>query len=117
MKTDSGAADARSTDSRCVVVTVGVSTIVPLTDWNAELFCFEPHEIEVMAKMEQERYVQERLREGWTYAEVKDLGAKTNPDLVPWDELSESGRKNCWDAVADLPVFLARAGFEVRRVK
>jgi hypothetical protein len=92
-------------------------TIVPLTDWNAELFRFEPHEIEVMARMEQERWMQERMREGWTYAKVKNLEAKTNPDLVPWEQLSASGRKNCSDAVTDLPVFLARAGFEVCRIK
>jgi hypothetical protein len=92
-------------------------TIVPLTDWSAELFRFEPHEIEVLAKMEQERWLRERLGEGWTYAEVKDLEAKTNPDLVRWDRLSESGRKNCRDAVADLPVFLAQAGFQVHRAR
>ena len=90
---------------------------MPLTDWDAELFRFEPDEIEVMARMEQERWMQERQREGWTYAPVKNLEAKTNPDLVPWEQLSESGRKNCSDAVADLPVFLARAGFEVCRVR
>lgn len=92
-------------------------TIGPLTDWNAELFRFEADEIEVMARMEQDRWVQERLREGWAYSVLKDLEAKTNPDLVPWDRLSDSGKEKCWDAVADLPVFLARAGFQVYRLK
>lgn len=91
--------------------------IVPLTDWNAELFRFKPHEIEVMARMEQERWVQQRRDEGWTHAATKDVEARTSPDLVSWEELSASGRKNCRDAVTDLPVFLARAGFQIQRIQ
>jgi len=91
-------------------------TVVHLTDWDAELFQFEADETEIMARMEQERRIQEYRRGGWSDAAVKDLEAEADPDLVAWEQLSESGRKYCADAVAALPMFLAQAGFQVRRV-
>ena len=34
-----------------------------------------------------------RIREGWTYGEVKDEKKKTTPCLVPYGELSESEKE------------------------
>jgi hypothetical protein len=31
----------------------------------------------------------ERIAQGWTYGPVKDNAAKTNPTLVPFDQLPE----------------------------
>ncbi|MCD7956055.1 MAG: Ryanodine receptor Ryr [Lachnospiraceae bacterium] len=31
-----------------------------------------------------------RIKEGWTYGEVKDAEKKTTPQLVPYEELPES---------------------------
>ena len=35
----------------------------------------------------------ERVREGWTYGEVRDDKKKTTPCLVPYGELSESEKE------------------------
>lgn len=35
----------------------------------------------------------ERIREGWTYGEVRDDKKKTTPCLVPYGELSESEKE------------------------
>jgi hypothetical protein len=80
-------------------------TVTPLTDWEAGLFQFEPDEIEIMARMEQERRIEEGKR---------IVG--TDTDLVAWEQLAEPGRRSCMEAVEALPRFLARAGFQVRRV-
>ena len=79
-------------------------TVAPLTDWEAGLFQFEPGEIEIMARLEQGRRIEEEKRIGGT-----------GPDLVDWNELAEPGRQSCVEAVEALPRFLARAGFQVRR--
>jgi hypothetical protein len=91
-------------------------TVTRRTDWDAELFQFEADEIEIMAKLEQERRLRELQRKGRAHAIARGLEAETDPDLVPWEQLSEPGRKSCLDAVAALPMFLARAGFQVRRL-
>ena len=81
-------------------------TVTRLTDWEAGLFQFEPGEIEIMARMEQQRRIEESGRAGGS-----------DPDLVAWEQLTEPGRQSCIEAVEALPQFLARAGFQVRRVQ
>ena len=92
--------------------------IASLTDWDAKLFEFKPEEVEQMARMEHERWNEERRLEGWTYApEPKDLNRKTTPYLVPWNELSEDIKEYDRNTIRGLPAFLARAGFQIYRMK
>ena len=92
--------------------------IASLTDWDAKLFEFKPEEVERMAGMEHERWNEERRLEGWTYApEPKDLNRKTTPYLVPWNELSEDIKEYDRNTIRGLPAFLARAGFQIYRLK
>ena len=86
--------------------------IAPLTDWDAGEVVFAPDEVELMAKMEHERFVEDRLRSGWTPG-PKDVEAKTTPFLIPWDELSEDVKDKDREAVRGMPSFLSRAGYEI----
>ena len=87
-----------------------------LTNWDAELFEFTPEEIEKMAMMEHQRWLSERKNEGWTYdSRAKDLQRKTSPALVDWDKLPEDYKQNNRETVQSLPIFLARAGFQIFR--
>lgn len=91
--------------------------IAPLTDWDAERFEFTAEEVEKMAQMEHQRFVEERLRAGWSYAPgPKDMERKTSPILVPWDELPEAEKEKDRNVVRELPRFLARAGLQVYRL-
>lgn len=55
-------------------------------------------------------------RAGWTYAPgEKQSHKKTHPSLIPWRELSEEEKEKDRDTVRSLPVFLARAGFQIDR--
>jgi len=40
-----------------------------------------------------EAWMQDKIKEGWVYGEVKDAEAKTHPCLVPYDQLPEFQRK------------------------
>ncbi|MFZ2089913.1 MAG: NAD-binding protein [Desulfobaccales bacterium] len=88
----------------------------PLTDWDAELFQFTPEEIEVLARMEHERWLKERRNEGWTHDPgTKDLERKKSPYLIEWDELPEDLKQHNRDAMRSLPVFMAGVGFQIFR--
>lgn len=89
--------------------------IAPLKDWDAAKFEFEPEEIECLAQMEHERYVRERQLDGWTRGE-RDAVRKTNPTLIPYAELQEPDKEKNRAFVRDLPLFLARIGFELVRL-
>jgi voltage-gated potassium channel Kch len=88
--------------------------IAPLTDWDAASYTFSPGQVERMAQMEHERWCQELRENGWTYApEPKNPAKKTNPALLPWEELPEEEREKNRLAARELPAFLAHAGLQV----
>ena len=90
--------------------------IQPLTDWKTVSFEFMPKEIERLAKMEHERWYEERHRQGWSYNPwLKNVTKKTSPHLVPWQELSEEIKEFDRNMVRGLPSFLAQAGFQIYR--
>jgi hypothetical protein len=92
--------------------------IAPLTDWDAERLQFTAEEVELMAQMEHQRFVEERLRAGWAHAPgPKSAEQRTSPDLVAWDELSESAKEKDRGTVRGLPSFLAKAGLQVYRLQ
>ena len=77
---------------------------------------FGPERIEELAKHEHLRWMSERLRNGWTYAEVRDNARKQHPLLVEWDRLSELEKNKDRDVVRNLPALIDRAGFRVRKI-
>ena len=92
--------------------------IVPWADWDAESFEFTLDEVELLSEMEHERWVEERRRSGCTYAAgTGNPEKKTSPYMVPWDELKEEVKK--WDRVMvrGLPAFLAKADFQIVRLR
>lgn len=89
--------------------------IEPLRDWNAVDFEFNENDIEIMARMEHERWCLELRREGWAYGPEKDENRKAHPALVPWADLSENEKSKNRDFIRDLPRLLSRAGFQVQR--
>ena len=91
--------------------------LTALTDWDADLFTFTPEEVEFLAEMEHQRWIDDHLREGWRYAAgEKRPDKKTHPGLVPWSEMPESERDKDRDLMRSLPAFLVRAGCQVRRL-
>jgi hypothetical protein len=88
----------------------------PLTDWDAEMFEFTSEEIDVLAQMEHERWLNERRQQGWTYTPgAKDLEHKKSPYLLDWEDLPEDLKQYNREAMRSLPVFLAGVGFQIFR--
>jgi hypothetical protein len=91
--------------------------IVPLEDWFAESTRLTPDEIEYLARLEHERFVRERNRDGWRLGPKKDITRKTHPDLVPWEELSEEIREYDRNLVRRIPDLLLSVDRTLRRVE
>jgi hypothetical protein len=87
------------------------------TDWDTPRFEFSPEEVELLAQMEHDRFVEQRLSQGWTYGPARDEEKKALPSLVPWDELSEEDKDRDRNQVQGLPAFLAKARFQVYRLR
>jgi hypothetical protein len=77
-------------------------------------FAFKPEEVEILAEMEHDRWVAERLREGWRTG-PRDPEKKLSPYLVAWNDLEEEIRDYDRQAVLGIPGILAKVGLEVYR--
>jgi hypothetical protein len=89
----------------------------PHVDWNEPLFEFTPKEVEFLARLEHDRWLADRLRDGWRYGPVKDGSTKVNPCMVPYEQLTEADKDKDRAAVRQIPASLAQVGFKVHRVK
>ena len=77
-------------------------------------FAFTPEEVEILAEMEHDRWVAERVSEGWQMG-PRDPEKKLTPYLVDWNNLEEEIRDYDRHAVLGIPATLARVGLEVYR--
>ncbi len=92
--------------------------ITPWCDFNVEKFTFTRQEIEIMAKMEHERWCEQKRAQGWIYGQVRDERNKTHPSLIPFDDprLSETEKEKDRNTVRQIPVYLALAGYQIYRL-
>jgi TrkA-N domain len=93
--------------------------IAPLRDWEAKDFTFTDSEITLLAIAEHERWNRERIADGWTLADKKNVERKETPYLLPWEQL-----KKLYPETAELdpmsiramPAILASAGLQIIRI-
>lgn len=79
---------------------------------------FSADEIDQLAELEHERWLEERARAGWTFADgPKDLLRQTSPDLLPWRSLTDEVREIDRETARAIPDLLRRAGFQISRWK
>jgi voltage-gated potassium channel Kch len=96
---------------------IGCATI-PLGDWRASPLELTADEVERLARLEHDRWMAERLLDGWTYApEPKDLQRRTTPWLIRWEDMPDAQRDYDRNTVRNLPRFLAQAGLQLVRLE
>lgn len=72
---------------------------------------FTDAETELLARMEHERWMADRLLAGWRYGPPpKSERHKTNPNMVPWGQLDEVNRDRDRQAVREMNWWLRNAG-------
>ncbi|HTX63028.1 MAG TPA: NAD-binding protein [Acidimicrobiales bacterium] len=99
-------------DFRVKIARLGY-TVAPALEAEPEPFTFSPNEVELLARMEHDRFVAERLGAGWVYAPTRDVKNRQSPYLVCWECLGEQVREYDREAVRDFPHVLAREGYSV----
>lgn len=89
---------------------------VPIVGRKAKPATFTKDEIEKMAELEHERWVEEREAEGWKIG-PRNPDKKISPHLIGWDELEDDIKEYDRNAVRAIPELMAEAGFELYRMK
>lgn len=90
--------------------------IITMEDWEAT-FSYSSAELEKLAEMEHDRWVEDKIRAGWHFAPgPKDPARKTTPCLVSWIELPEEEKEKDREQVQIYPSLLHHEGFQIIRV-
>jgi serine/threonine protein kinase len=71
--------------------------------------------IELLAQHNHDIWAQQRIAEGWQVGDVRDEQHKTHPDLVPYDQLTESEKDYDRQAVITTLQAIVALGYEIRR--
>ena len=90
-------------------------TMVPVRG-NKSAAEFSDDETAVLARMEHERWMQEKLDAGWKFAEKTDKSKKRHKGLIPWEELSREETDKDYLMVQSISQILARAGYTVAKL-
>lgn len=85
------------------------------TESRPKPFEFTADEIEVLALHEHERWMNERLRRGWTYGPVVNMQERVHNCLVPWSQLPEDQREKDRNTIRTLPQILAKVRLKIVR--
>lgn len=70
-------------------------------------------EIEALARAEHRRWAAGRRLAGWRYGPSRSDRSRIHPDLVPWEDLSDSTKDFDRAPVQNIPVMLKEMGFEL----
>jgi hypothetical protein len=80
------------------------------------LFAFTDNEVELLAEMEHERWVDERVKKGWVYVKNRDDMQKIHNCILPWSDLTEEQRQKDRNVIKALPAILAKVYLTVVRL-
>jgi hypothetical protein len=83
---------------------------------NERPFEFPGPDLERLAQLEHERWVQARLAAGWRHGPLTDRQSKVHEALVAWEDLPEAQKEKDRVLVREIPRILARAGYAVVRL-
>ena len=70
--------------------------------------------VERLAQNNHDHWARKRIDEGWRYGSERSDGRKEHPDLVPYEQLSESEREYDRKTVVEALKAIIALGYEVR---
>jgi hypothetical protein len=89
--------------------------VVPLGGWGDPAVSLTDEEVELLARREHERWLHERVAQGWTYAPARSDSLKQNDKLLPWHDLPAEVQDRNRTDTRRLRELLARTDLEVLR--
>ena len=82
----------------------------------AEPVVLQQDQLELLARMEHDRWWADRVLDGWTLNALRDNKRKHHPNLVPYDELTEPIKQLDRDSVLQMLEILSLEGYVIARL-
>lgn len=74
---------------------------------------FTDGEVELLARLEHERWMKQKLTDGWKYAPETVKEKKLHKDLVPWEQLTLEDQDKDYALIRGIPRILSEAGYMI----
>jgi len=87
-----------------------------VTNWDEPHYTFANEEVELLARMEHEHWMAERLNNAWSYGSARDDEQKLHPSLRSWEHLSEIEKEKDRNPISTLPQVLMRVDQKIVRL-
>lgn len=84
-----------------------------LSDDPARAVAALPADIEGMAEAEHNGWLAQKTKHGWSWAQLRDDGARRHPAMLPYDRLAEREKDKDRNNIRHYPEFAARAGYRI----
>ena len=96
------------------VISCAVTRII---DWDESLFDISPY-IEMLAEMEHQRWMDEKIAAGWKYGKIRDdrWWHKRHPSIIPYKDLPESEKEKDRNPIRLLPALLNSVDLKIKRL-
>jgi len=78
---------------------------------------FTDEQVDVLARREHDRWMGEKIKNGWVAGRSTDRSRRIHQDIVPFDELPPDVAEKDRNPIADIPAIMALAGFRVVRAE
>jgi hypothetical protein len=78
---------------------------------NEPIVEFQKEEVEYLARLEHERWMAQKLSEGWHYGKLSDKANKIHEDLLEWEKLPDDVKENDRVMIRAIPQIIATAGY------
>ena len=82
---------------------------------SSHLFEFSELEAMDLAKAEHNRWVINKMLDGWKYGSERNDRKKLHPSMIPWEKLSESEKSKDYAMVTEIPLILDKNGYTIHR--
>jgi hypothetical protein len=72
--------------------------------------------LDLLARMEHDRWCRERIDNGWRPGPKRDIEKKLHPMLVPWTDMPDEMKQYDREAVRHLPKLLLKSGYAISSI-
>ena len=71
--------------------------------------------LEQLSELEHERWMRDKLKQGWRYGTARDTDLKLSPEMVPYADLDPVTKEMIRQYVREVPGYLREMGYELYR--
>ena len=87
--------------------------IRPIEDEGNQIKFLPEEVVEILARIEHEDWVRERIENGWVFGKNKDVEKKKTPYLVPYESLDETIKERDRDTIRNIPALVKMVGLAI----